>query len=131
MIERNPGTVNEPKFTTNQDRNKTDHHITLLSDKHDFSQFMLKAHDNEQCTKPIIVNESLTQHCVEGITFAVNTPKRMYFQNVNPEICVTLGPTDGYSCFFLSTEWELEVLNSGRCPFSHDYTASHMTGAVH
>ncbi len=121
LVEVNPGNVNEPRFTKNQDRNKTDKHITLFSDKHDFSQFMLKAPNHEQGTensKPIVVNESLPQHCHDGVTFAVNTPKQMYFRNVYPEICVTLGPSDGYGCFFLSTEWELEVLKSGRCPFS-------------
>lgn len=82
-------------------------------------QFSLEVPGDEQVTensKP--VNKSFPRHCDGGATFTVCTPKRMHFRNVNPGICVTMGPSDEYGCFFLSNEWELEVLKSGRCPFS-------------
>lgn len=84
-------------------------------------QFRLEAPSDDQVTenaKPVDVNKSLPRRCDVGATYTVYTPKRMHFRNVNPGICVTMGPPDEYGCFFLSNEWELEVLKSGRCPFS-------------
>lgn len=132
LVEITPGNSSgqdESSLILNQQSSRPDPQMTVLSHETDLKKNMLEALNQKQGIEnntPMVVDQGLL-HCFDnkGATFTVKTPKRRHFRNVDPDICITLGPSDEYGCFFLSAEYELAVLKSGRCPFSRVQVTLH------